>query len=38
MKYNTYLHNFLRVWTTKTIHCGGENHGELCLRLALESA
>lgn len=24
MKYNTYLHNFLRAWTTKTIHCVGE--------------
>lgn len=24
MKYNTYFHNFLSVWTTKTIHCVGE--------------
>lgn len=21
MKYNTYPYNFLKVWTTKTIHC-----------------
>lgn len=31
MKYNTYLHNFLRVWTTKTIHCVGEKTTVSCV-------